>query len=141
MRWTLALLAILTLLTGVLLLSNRSLQHDLTLTGQQRDALKVQLQQRETLIATLNQQMRQREQAELVLRENLSTAQRAMQTREHQRQGEFHDDPQLRLWADTALPAAVSRLHQRPAFNSAGDYLRWLSGSQPVPGTVRATGN
>lgn len=141
MRWTLALLAILTLLTGVLLLSNRSLQHDLTLTGQQRDALKAQLQQRETLIATLNQQMRQREQAELVLRENLSTAQRAMQTREYQRQGEFHDDPQLRLWADTALPAAVSRLHQRPAFNSAGDYLRWLSGSQPVPGTVRATGN
>ena len=141
MRWILALLAVLTLLTGVLLLSNRSLQHDLTLTGQQRDALKAQLQQRETLIATLNQQMRQRERAELVLRENLSTAQRAMQTREHQRQGELHDDPQLRLWADTALPAAVSRLHQRPAFNSAGDYLRWLSGSQPMPGTVRATGN
>src|SRR5471032_1353857 len=110
MRWILALLAVLTLLTGVLLLSNRSLQHDLTLTGQQRDALKAQLQQRETLIATLNQQMRQREQAELVLRENLSTAQRAMQTREHLRQGELHDDPQLRLWADTALPAAVSRL-------------------------------
>lgn len=141
MRWILALLAVLTLLTGVLLLSNRSLQHDLTLTGQQRDALKAQLQQRETLIATLNQQMRQRERAELVLRENLSTAQRAMQTREHQRQGELHDDPQLRVWADTALPAAVSQLHQRPAFNSAGDYLRWLSGSQPVPGTVRATGN
>lgn len=141
MRWILALLAVLTLLTGVLLLSNRSLQHDLTLTGQQRDALKAQLQQRETLIATLNQQMRQRERAELVLRENLSIAQRAMQTREHLRQGELHDDPQLRLWADTALPAAVSRLHQRPAFNSAGDYLRWLSGSQPVPGTVRATGN
>ncbi len=141
MRWILALLAVLTLLTGVLLLSNRSLQHDLTLTGQQRDALKAQLQQRETLIATLNQQMRQRERAELVLRENLSIAQRAMQTREHLRQGELHDDPQLRLWADTALPAAVSRLHQRPAFNSAGDYLRWLSGSQPMPGTVRATGN
>src|SRR5471032_753173 len=119
MRWILALLAVLTLLTGVLLLSNRSLQHDLTLTGQQRDALKAQLQQRE----------------------KLSTAQRAMQTREHLRQGELHDDPQLRLWADTALPAAVSRLHQRPAFNSTGDYLRWLSGSQPVPGTVRATGN
>lgn len=141
MRWILALLAVLTLLSGVLLLSNRSLQHDLTLTGQQRDALKAQLQQRETLIATLNQQMRQRERAELVLRENLSTAQRAMQTREHLRQGEIHDDPQFRLWADTALPAAVSRLHQRPAFNSTGDYLRWLSGSQPVPGTVRATGN
>ena len=139
MRWILALLAVLTLLTGILLLSNRSLQHDLTLSGQQRDALKGQLQQRETLIASLNQQMRQRERAELALRENLSTAQRAMQTREHQRQGELHDDPQSRQWADTVLPADVSRLHQRPAFNTAGDYLRWLSGSQSVPGTARAT--
>ena len=139
MRWILALLAVMTLLTGILLLSNRSLQHDLTLSGQQRDALKGQLQQRETLIASLNQQMRQRERAELALRENLSTAQRAMQTREHQRQGELHDDPQSRQWADTVLPADVSRLHQRPAFNTAGDYLRWLSGSQSVPGTARAT--
>ena len=139
MRWILALLAVLTLLTGILLLSNRSLQHDLTLSCQQRDALKGQLQQRETLIASLNQQMRQRERAELALRENLSTAQRAMQTREHQRQGELHDNPQSRQWADTVLPADVSRLHQRPAFNTAGDYLRWLSGSQSVPGTARAT--
>lgn len=141
MRWLLILLAVIALLTGVLLLSNRSLQHDLTITSQQRDALKEKLQQQETLITELNQQMRQRERTELALRENLSIAQRAMQTREQLRQGELHNDSQSRQWADTALPANVSRLHERPPFKSAGDYLRWLSGSQPVPGTTRASGH
>jgi len=135
MRILLALLTGMALLAGILLLSNRSLQHDLNSANQQQRVLTTQLQLREQLIAELNQQMHERERAELALRENLSTAQQTMQSREQQRQGKLHDDPQSRQWADTVLPADVSRLHQRPSFGSASDYLRWLSGSQPMPGT------
>jgi len=136
-RVLVVLLATAALLTGILLLSNYSLQHDLNKSKQQYNLLEVQLQQRETLIAELNQQMRQREQAELALRQDLSTAQQAMQSREQQRQRSLHDNPQSRAWADAVLPADVSRLHDRPAFSSASDYLRWLSGSQLMSDTAQ----
>ena|SRR5688572_22252301 len=141
MRLLTALLAGMVLLVAILLLSNRSLQHDLNNASQQRDALITQLQQREQLIATLNQQMRQREQAELALREDLNTARHVMQSREQQRQRSLHDDPQTRQWADSSLPADISRLHQRPAFSSASDYLRWLSGGQLMPYSGQQTGH
>ena len=141
MRLLTALLAGMVLLVAILLLSNRSLQHDLNNASQQRDALITQLQQREQLIATLNQQMRQREQAELALREDLSTANQVMQNREKQRQRSLHENLQTRQWADTGLPADVSRLHQRPAFSSAIDYLRWLSGGQLMPYSGQQTGH
>lgn len=137
MRGLLALLAMMALLTGVLLLSNRSLQHDLDKSKQQYTLLQAQLQQRETLITELSQQMRLREQDELALRQHLSAAQQVMQTREQQRQRSLRDDPQSQAWADAVLPADVSRLHERPAFHSASDYLRWLSGGQLMPDTAQ----
>ena len=133
MRILLVILSAMFLLIVILLLSNRSLQHDLNHAAQQRDALAVSLQQREQTITALNQQMRQREQAELALREDLSSARQMMQTREQQRQRSLHANAQNRQWADSGLPADISRLHQRPAFSSASDYLRWLSGGQRLP--------
>lgn len=127
MRLLPAFLAGMVLLIAILLLSNRSLQHDLNNAGQQRDALTAQLQQREQLIAALNLQMRQREQAEMALREDLNSAHQVMQGREKQRQRSLHENLQARQWADTGLPDDISRLHQRPAFSSASDYLHWLS--------------
>lgn len=141
MRLLPALLAGMVVLITILLLSNRSLQHDLNNAGLQRDALAAQVQQRDQLITVLNQQMRQREQAELALREDLSTARQMMQSREKQRQRSLHENLQTRQWADTGLPADVSRLHQRPAFSSAIDYLRWLSGGQLLPDPGQQTGH
>lgn len=135
MRTLLAILAATALLIATLILSNRSLQHDLNNASQQHDALMSQLHQREQLIATLNQQMRQREQAELSLRQNLSAARQVMQTREQQRQRSLHENLQTRQWADNGLPADISRLHQRPAFSSASDYLHWLSGGELLSDT------
>lgn len=137
MRAILALLAGMALLILILLLSNRSLQHDLTSAVQQQDALTAQLHQRDQLITELNQQMQQRAEAELALRHDLSTAAQVMQSREQERQRSLHDNPQSRLWADTDLPADVNRLHDRPAFSSASDYLRWLSGGQILPDPVQ----
>ena len=141
MRILLVILTAMILLIVILLLSNRSLQHDLNHAAQQRDALAVSLQQREQTITELNQQMRQREQAELALREDLSSARQMMQTREQQRQRSLHANAQNRQWADSGLPADISRLHQRPAFSSASDYLRWLSGGQLMPYSGQQTGH
>ncbi|MGA5656688.1 Rz-like lysis system protein LysB [Rahnella contaminans] len=137
MKAMLALLAGMALLIVILLLSNRSLQHDLNNAVQQHDALTVQLHQRDQLITELNQQMQQRADAELALRQDLSTAAQVMQSREQERQRSLHDNPQSRQWADAELPADVSRLHDRPAFSSASDYLHWLSGGQFLPGSVQ----
>ncbi|MBU9844203.1 Rz-like lysis system protein LysB [Rahnella ecdela] len=141
MRLLPVLLAGMVLLIAILLLSNRSLQHDFNIVGLQRDALTVQLQQREQLITALNLQMRQREQAELALREDLSTANQVMQNREKQRQRSLHENLQTRQWADSGLPDDISRLHQRPAFSSASDYLHWLSTGQLMPDTRQQTGH
>jgi len=141
MRILLVILTAMILLIVILLLSNRSLQHDLNHAAQQRDALAISLQQREQTITALNQQMRQREQAELALREDLSSARQIMQTREQQRQRSLHVNAQNRQWADSGLPADISRLHQRPAFSSASDYLRWLSGGQLMPYSGQQTGH
>lgn len=141
MRLLPAAMTAMALLIAVLLLSNRSLQHDLNSVRQQQDALHNQLQQRQRLIAELNQQMRLREEAERALREDLNSARQVMQSREQQRERSLHHDPQTRLWADSQLPADISRLHERPAFGSASDYLRWLSGSQLLPGTGQSSGH
>lgn len=137
MKAMLALLAGMALLILILLLSNRSLQHDLNNAVQQHAALTAQLHQRDQLITELNQQMQQRAEAELALRQDLSTAAQVMQSREQERQRSLHDNPQSRRWADAELPADVSRLHDRPAFSSASDYLHWLSGGQFLPGSVQ----
>lgn len=137
MKAMLALLAGMALLILILLLSNRSLQHDLNNAVQQHDALTAQLHQRDQLITELNQQMQQRAEAELALRQDLSTAAQVMQSREQERQRSLHDNPQSRQWADAELPADVSRLLDRPAFSSASDYLRWLSGGQILPGSAQ----
>lgn len=107
-------------------------KHELT---QSRDALAQQLSQRDQLIAELNQQMQTREQAEATLRNALAQANGLVWQREQHFQRSRNDDPLVKTWADSALPAAVSQLHQRPAFSSATDYLHWLSASQRLPGT------
>lgn len=41
----------------------------------------------------------------------------------------------LRQWADDHLPDAISSMHTRPAITGAGEYQRWLSGTNPLPTT------
>ncbi|CRH39918.1 Uncharacterized protein {ECO:0000313/EMBL:ADD78580.1} [Pantoea ananatis] len=42
-------------------------------------------------------------------------------------------NPVLRAWSAAALPADVIRLHSRPAFSNARDYLDWLSTRDKLP--------
>ncbi|PKB86214.1 hypothetical protein A8A01_28400 [Ewingella americana] len=121
-------------LLGMIVYSH-GLQRDKLELTQSRDALTQQLSHRDQLIADLNQQIQTREQAEVALREALSQANGLVWQREQLFQRSRNDDPLVKTWADSALPAAVSQLHQRPAFSSATDYLHWLSASQRLPDT------
>ena len=115
------------------------LQRDKLELTQSRDALTQQLSHRDQLIAELNQQIQTREQAEVALREALTQANGLVWQREQLFQRSRNDDPLVKTWADSALPAAVSQLHQRPAFSSATDYLHWLSASQRLPDTRQSS--
>jgi LysB family phage lysis regulatory protein len=125
-------------LLGMIVYSH-GLQRDKLELTQSRDALTQQLSHRDQLIAELNQQIQTREQAEVALREALSQANRLVWQREQLFQRSRNDDPLVKTWADSALPAAVSQLHQRPAFSSATDYLHWLSASQRLPDTRQSS--
>lgn len=121
-------------LLGMIVYSH-GLQRDKLELTQSRDALTQQLSHRDQLIAELNQQIQTREQAEVALREALTQANGLVWQKEQLFQRSRNDDPLVKTWADSALPAAVSQLHQRPAFSSATDYLHWLSASQRLPDT------
>ena len=121
-------------LLGMIVYSH-GLQRDKLELTQSRDALTQQLSHRDQLIAELNQQIQTREQAEVALREALTQANGLVWQKEQLFQRSRNDDPLVKTWADSALPAAVSQLHQRPAFSSATDYLHWLSASQRLPAT------
>lgn len=49
-------------------------------------------------------------------------------------QRETDANPILRDWSAAALPDDVIRLHTRPAFASARDYLDWVSARDKLPG-------
>lgn len=125
-------------LLGMIVYSH-GLQRDKLELTQSRDALTQQLSHRDQLIAELNQQIQAREQAEVALREALTQANGLVWQKEQLFQRSRNDDPLVKTWADSALPAAVSQLHQRPAFSSATDYLHWLSASQRLPDTRQSS--
>jgi LysB family phage lysis regulatory protein len=125
-------------LLGMIVYSH-GLQRDKLELTQSRDALTQQLSHRDQMITELNQQIQTREQAEVALREALSQANGLAWQQEQLFQRSRNDDPLVKTWADSALPAAVSQLHQRPAFSSATDYLHWLSASQRLPDTRQSS--
>jgi len=75
------------------------------------------------------------------LRGDLTAAHRLALTREQKIQRLLNENQQLRDWFNTALPADVARLHQRPGFTGTADYLRWLSESESVPNPGQPPGD
>lgn len=86
-------------------------------------------------ITTLQAAAGQLAQEEKSLRNDLNNAHRLALTREQKIQRLLNENQILRDWFNTPLPADVARLHQRPGFTGAANYLRWLSGGEPVPDT------
>ena len=130
-----ALLSALTLLAiiGWLKWQVVSLGKSLADTQQQNSTLTAAVNSRDAVITALQREAGQQNEAEQQLRDTLAGAQRLALRREQQLQRTLNENQALREWFNRALPVDVIRLHQRPAFTSTGDYLRWLSSGEPVP--------
>lgn len=88
---------------------------------------------RDKAIARLNDEAREGQKREAALRLLQGRASTGALNRELQIQRETDANPTLRGWSAAALPDDVIRLHGRPAFVSARDYLDWLSARDKLP--------
>ena len=106
---------------------NTQLAGELKLAQGVIGTLSAGIESRDLTIGRLKSEASNRELSELALRVNLGTASSLGLTRQFNDQRVIDSDETLQKWSRTLLPDAVIRLHQRPAFASAADYLRWLS--------------
>lgn len=107
------------------------------LTGAQRiiGTLSAGIESRDKAINRLNSENLQGQKREAALRLMQGRASAGALTREAHIQRETDASPILREWSAAALPDDVIRLHSRPAFASARDYLDWLSARDKLPGS------
>jgi LysB family phage lysis regulatory protein len=103
--------------------------------------LSAGIESRDNAIHRLNDEALRRERQEQSLRIRLSRAGEQARVREVHIQRLLNENQEMRDWYSARLPAGISRMHARPAFASAADYLRWLSGGNQLPDTGKLTGH
>ncbi len=99
-------------------------------------------------LATLNNQLNvvrdnadRSERAQMVLRQQLSHAQQLATGKDQKITRLLNENKALRDWYQSALPDDIARLHTRPAFDTPGAYLRWLSEGDELPDTGKPAEN
>ena len=107
------------------------------LAGAQRSigTLSAGIESRDKAITRLNTENRDSQKREAALRLMQGRASSGALNREMQIQRETDANPALRDWSAAPLPDDVIRLHTRPAFASARDYLDWMSARDQLPDT------
>ena len=103
--------------------------------------LSAGIESRDNVINRLNDDAVMRERQEQSLRTQLSQAGQLARDREIHLQRLLNENQEMRDWYAARLPDGIGRMHQRPAFASAADYLRWLSGGNELPDTGKRTGH
>lgn len=134
-----AMMVIVALLVALGWYANR-LSHDIDSANRIIGTLSAGIESRDNVITRLQDEARQQADNERALRQSLSHASTLSLSREQKIQRLLNENKALRDWLTTALPADVIRLHQRPAFASPRDYLRWLSDSEQLPATGQQPG-
>ncbi|OWF80054.1 LysB family transcriptional regulator [Yersinia rohdei] len=134
-----AMMLLLALLIALGWYANR-LSHDIDGSNRIIGTLSAGIESRDNAITRLQYEARQQAENERALRQSLSHASTLSLSREQRIQRLLNENKILRDWFATALPADVIRLHQRPAFASPNDYLRWLSDSEQLPATGQQSG-
>ncbi|MFM1331939.1 Rz-like lysis system protein LysB [Yersinia enterocolitica] len=127
-----AMMLIVVLLVALGWYANR-LSHDIDGANRIIGTLSAGIESRDNVITRLQDEARQQADNERALRQSLSHASTLSLSREQKIQRLLNENKALRDWFATALPDDVIRLHQRPAFASPNDYLRWLSDSEQLP--------
>ncbi|KAA5965124.1 MULTISPECIES: Rz-like lysis system protein LysB [unclassified Pantoea] len=128
------LLAVALLALGVTGWQWKVAKDDLTSAQRIIGTLSAGIESRDKAIARLDADARASQKREAELRLIQGRASTAALNREMTIQRETDANPILRDWSAAALPDDVIRLHARPAFASARDYLDWVSASDKLPG-------
>ena len=103
--------------------------------------LSAGIESRDNAINRLSDEAVTRERQEQSLRTQLARASQQARDREYHIQRLLNETQEMRDWFSARLPDGIGRMHQRPAFASAADYLRWLSGGQLMPYSGQQTGH
>ncbi|MEN4530554.1 Rz-like lysis system protein LysB [Pantoea agglomerans] len=128
------LLAVALLALGVTGWQWKVAKDDLTSAQRIIGTLSAGIESRDRAIARLDADARASQKREAELRLMQGRASTAALNREMTIQRETDANPILRDWSAAALPDDVIRLHTRPAFSSARDYLDWVSARDKLPG-------
>jgi LysB family phage lysis regulatory protein len=128
------LLAVALLALGVTGWQWKLAKDDLTSAQRIIGTLSAGIESRDKAIARLDADARASQKREAELRLMQGRASTAALNREMTIQRETDANPILRDWSAAALPDDVIRLHARPAFSSARDYLDWMSARDKLPG-------
>jgi len=129
-----ALLAVALLALGVTGWQWKVAKDELTSAQRIIGTLSAGIESRDRAIARLDADARASQKREAELRLMQGRASTAALNREMTIQRETDANPILRDWSAAALPDDVIRLHARPAFPSARDYLDWVSARDKLPG-------
>ncbi len=127
--WLIAAAAALTLASGIALQSWR-LHNARLLNEQQAQTLALQqttLDATSRQLTTLAVQAEQTNNEQARLRELAADTQAALSERQKTIVRLQHENDALKRWADTALPADIIRLRQRPTLTGGHAYREWLS--------------
>nr|WP_314984158.1 Rz-like lysis system protein LysB [uncultured Pantoea sp.] len=127
------LLAVALLALGVTGWQWKEAKDDLTSAQRIIGTLSAGIESRDRAIARLDADARASQKREAELRLMQGRASTAALNREMTIQRETDANPILRDWSAAALPDDVIRLHTRPAFSSARDYLDWVSARDKLP--------
>ena len=103
--------------------------------------LSAGIESRDNAINRLSDEALRRERQEQSLRTQLARAGEQARVREVHIQRLLNENQEMRDWYAAILPDGISRMHARPAFASAADYLRWLSSGNELPDTGKRTGH
>ena len=118
----------------------------LTMAGviyQQQERLNKLLQTQGAMLQSLTQTSQsyfdlkqlsaENQQAQAELRTQLASVNSTSQYRKNKIEELKRELSDVKAWADTLLPDAIRRLHQRPAISGSAEYRRWLSTRDPLP--------
>ena len=103
--------------------------------------LSAGIESRDNAINRLNDEAVTRERQEQSLRTQLARASQQARDREYDIQRLLNENQEMRDWYAAPLPDGIGRMHARPSFANAADYLRWLSGGDELPDTGKLTGH
>ena len=101
--------------------------------------LSAGIESRDNAIHRLSDDAVTRERQEQSLRTQLSRAGEQARVREYTIQRLLNENQEMRDWYSARLPDGIGRMHARPAFASAADYLRWLSVGHELSDTGKLT--